>query len=286
MTDKSVVGDIINFRGLVYAPLNENGVILLFGKVMHDLNMYIEEIKPGFPDCIARRFVGKGWERVAIEFEYTTSNFKAHGHDPEQCDIVVCWEHDWPGCPLEVIELKTEIQTLENYPITRPGSSDNKVQDVEKDIKKILASVGASSDVEAWYKTIFDSLSKIEDSIWAKIGAKYIGWYCPERAFASIALRKQSIRIECFSRGEALKGTKVSNERFSPRWSKFTVKSENDIENAVEILTEAHKRIKEAIKAGEPTCYFSGGESSGGTAGNGEDDGEQEGDTVTPADKK
>ena len=25
--DKSVVGDLINFRGLVYAPLNENGVV-------------------------------------------------------------------------------------------------------------------------------------------------------------------------------------------------------------------------------------------------------------------
>jgi len=83
-----------------------------------------------------------------------------------------------------------------------------------------------------------------------------------------------------------LKGTKVKNERFSPRWSKFTVKSENDVGNAVEILTEAHKRIKEALKAGEPTCYFSGGESSAGTAGNGEDDGEQEGEAVAPTDKK
>ena len=48
-SDRSVVGDLINFRGLVYAPLNENGVVFLFGKVAEDLNMYIEEIKPGFP---------------------------------------------------------------------------------------------------------------------------------------------------------------------------------------------------------------------------------------------
>jgi hypothetical protein len=45
--DKSVVGDLINFRGMVYAPMNENGVIFLFGKVMEDLYMYVEEIKPG-----------------------------------------------------------------------------------------------------------------------------------------------------------------------------------------------------------------------------------------------
>lgn len=103
MTEKSIVGDLINFRGLVYSPLNENGVVFLFGKVAHDLNMYVEEIKPGFPDCIGRRFIGKGWERVRIEFEYKSSNFVAHKHDPRECDIIVCWEHDWKECPLEII---------------------------------------------------------------------------------------------------------------------------------------------------------------------------------------
>ena len=63
MTDskQNLVGDLINFRGLVYSPLNENGVVFLFGKVAEDLNMYVEEIKLGFSDCIARRFIGKGW---------------------------------------------------------------------------------------------------------------------------------------------------------------------------------------------------------------------------------
>ena len=74
--EESIVGDLINFRGLVYAPLNENGVIYLFGKVTEDLHMYVEEIKPGFPDCIARRFTGKGWERIRVEFEFKSSNFK------------------------------------------------------------------------------------------------------------------------------------------------------------------------------------------------------------------
>ena len=276
MPENSIVGDLINFRGLVYAPLNENGVVLLFGKIMDDLNMYIEEIQPGFPDCIARRFVGKGWKRVAIEFEYATSNFKAHNHDPEQCDVIVCWEHDWPDCPLEVIELKSEIQTLKNYPIIRPGSSDNQIQDIEKDLEKILAKVGAGAEVKRWYKVIFDELSKVDDSIWAKVGTKYIGWYCPERSFASIALRKQSIRIECFSRGTPLKGTKVASQRFAPRWSKFTVKSDADVSQSVEILTESHKRIKEAIKAAEPTGYFSGGETPGTGRAEQDDEGTQD----------
>jgi hypothetical protein len=95
MEDKrSIVNDLINFRGMVYSPLNEMGVVFLFGKVVEDLNMYIEEIKPGYPDCIARRFVGKGWEQIALEFELNAKNFLRHKHDPKQCDILVCWEND------------------------------------------------------------------------------------------------------------------------------------------------------------------------------------------------
>jgi hypothetical protein len=33
MPEKSIVGDLINFRGLVYAPINENGVIFYLGKL-------------------------------------------------------------------------------------------------------------------------------------------------------------------------------------------------------------------------------------------------------------
>lgn len=46
--------------------MNENGVIFLFGKAVEDLNMYIEEIKPGFPVCIRRRLNGKGWKKSGL----------------------------------------------------------------------------------------------------------------------------------------------------------------------------------------------------------------------------
>jgi hypothetical protein len=58
--ERSVVGDLINFRGLVYSPINEQGVVYLFSKVAEDLNMYVEEVRTAYPDCIARRFNGKG----------------------------------------------------------------------------------------------------------------------------------------------------------------------------------------------------------------------------------
>jgi hypothetical protein len=109
MANKSIVGDVINFRGLVYGPVNEMGVVALFAKISEELGFIIEEVKAGFPDCIARRQVDRGWERVAIEFEFASSSFCRHGHDPQGCDMIVCWEHDWDICPLQVLSLKQYI---------------------------------------------------------------------------------------------------------------------------------------------------------------------------------
>jgi len=109
MAKRSIVGELINFRGLVYGPVNEMGVVALFAKVCEELGFIIEEIRAEFPDCIARRQVDKGWERVAIEFEFVSSNFQRHGHDPEACDLIVCYEHDWETCPVPVLALKPYI---------------------------------------------------------------------------------------------------------------------------------------------------------------------------------
>lgn len=112
--EKSLVGEVINFRGLVYAPINEQGVIFLFSKVSKDLNIEIEEIKTGFPDAIGRVKTSKGYARRNIEFEYRSSEFKKHDHPTKDCDIIVCWEHDWIECPkeIEVIPLKEVIKEL------------------------------------------------------------------------------------------------------------------------------------------------------------------------------
>lgn len=119
---RSVVGESIGFRAMTFAPLNEAGVSILFGMIAADLGICIEEAQQGFPDLIGRRFNGRGWERVAIEFEYCSRSFLDHKHDPEQCDLVVCWTHNWMDCPIEVIELSKAVKRLPNADVARPAS--------------------------------------------------------------------------------------------------------------------------------------------------------------------
>jgi len=109
---KAYVGAPMDFKGLRHEPINEQGVVFLFGKMHEELGIIVEAVKTGFPDCEGKRLIDKNrnlWESVLIEFEYSSKNFLAHGHNPEECDLIICWKHDWVDCPLEVIELKSEI---------------------------------------------------------------------------------------------------------------------------------------------------------------------------------
>jgi hypothetical protein len=111
-----VYGAPISFRGLRHAPITEQGVVYLFGMVSSELGLIVEAIQSAYPDCEAKRCVDSRqnrWQRVRIEFEFLSSNFREHGHDPAACDMIVCWEHDWPDCPLEVIELRSVIDRLD-----------------------------------------------------------------------------------------------------------------------------------------------------------------------------
>lgn len=108
-------GNPIDFRGLRHEPVNEQGVVFLFGMVARELGYHVEAVQTGYPDCEAKRQVEAGkWQRVRIEFEFESRNFRDHGHPPLGCDVIVCWRHNWPESPpnLEVVELSRVIQTL------------------------------------------------------------------------------------------------------------------------------------------------------------------------------
>ncbi|MGH9571827.1 MAG: homing endonuclease associated repeat-containing protein [Candidatus Angelobacter sp.] len=110
LKDRPVYGAPLNGSAMGFAPVNEIGVVFLFGVMASHLKFIVMWMGTEFPDCEAFREVAPGrWQRVRIEFEFQSRNFLQHFHDPEQCDLIVCWEHNWTECPLEVLELKKAI---------------------------------------------------------------------------------------------------------------------------------------------------------------------------------
>ena len=112
-------GRMLGFRAFAYAPTYENEVVAMFGAIAHEIGFEIVSNRSEFPDCKAnRRVEGSARERYRecmIEFELRSSHFKAHKHPVSGCDLIVCWEHDWKDCPLEVLELKTKIEKMTGW---------------------------------------------------------------------------------------------------------------------------------------------------------------------------
>lgn len=65
--------------------------------------------------------------RQKIEFEFRRSNFVEHVYDPNGCDLIAGWQHDWPDCPLEVVELRRVIETLDDESIRFPSIEKSRV---------------------------------------------------------------------------------------------------------------------------------------------------------------
>jgi Homing endonuclease associated repeat len=111
---KPVYGSPLHAGPLAHAPTNEMGVIYLFGALAGELGFIVTRIQTEFPDCEAMRKSGHDqWQRLRLEFEFESRNFLAHQHDPQGCDLVVCWTHNWPECPehLEVLELSAIVRS-------------------------------------------------------------------------------------------------------------------------------------------------------------------------------
>ncbi|HEY1528775.1 MAG TPA: hypothetical protein VGH51_21335 [Candidatus Angelobacter sp.] len=115
LQDRPLMGAPTQLPGLAHEPVNEMGVLVLFAMLSRQLGFILDAVQSAFPDLLARMEVAPGrWQPVRIEVEYLSSSFRRHGHDARQCDLIVCWRHDWKNCPpnLQVLELSKIVKQL------------------------------------------------------------------------------------------------------------------------------------------------------------------------------
>lgn len=107
-------GKLLRYENLVYGPANEQGVVLLFAIMSKHLRYNIHGVwTDSFPDCEATRVErGGNIRKVQIEFEYKSKDFVTHGHDPNGCDVIICWEDNWKEnrpAHIEILDLSKEV---------------------------------------------------------------------------------------------------------------------------------------------------------------------------------
>jgi len=248
--ERSVVSDLINFRGMLYAPQNESGVVFLFGKVAEDLNMYVEEIRPEPPDAIVRRFTGKGWERLRVEFEYRSSQARQRTQDPDYCDMIVCWEHDWADCPLEVIELRDRIREIENRPIHRPDEP----QDGERvnDLNDWFAEHRVPEKTRGLFQALVEHVESINETCFYRVGKTVISFHSPQRTFLYVHPRQNVLKLVLFTGGEPLGDVQQAQHRGAgQKWGSLSVEDQDQLLEAFPWVEESYRRVSAAITRNE-----------------------------------
>ena len=255
--EQSIVGSLINFRGLVYSPINEQGVVFLFGRVLEDLNLYIEEIRIKYPDCVARRYTGKGWERVYIEFEYKASNFIQHKHDPKECNMIVCWQNDLSPAQrktlkgIEVIELCTLIEELENLPIEEPDKVDKKS---EYDIEHHFKVKKVAKNVRQLYQKLDAEIKALDDQIFNKFSKTAVTYYSPQKNFVYLEFLQSRMVIRLYTKESKIKG--IRNEKDHENWGIVRVKTDDDLPLVIAAIKKSYTLIKKAIAEGTNTGWY------------------------------
>ena len=88
----------------MFNPTNEQGTSLVFSLNAEAARWKIIDIRSACTDALLENDGGI-WR---VEFEHKSANFITHKHDIRECNLIICWENDYPDCPLPIIELKNE----------------------------------------------------------------------------------------------------------------------------------------------------------------------------------
>lgn len=221
--------------------------------------MYIETIRKGFPDCIAKRYIGSGkWEEVLIEFEFKSSDFVRHRHLDQMkkkgtvCDMIVCWEHDWKECPkdIEVIELKEEYLNHDNEIVEEPDKvsqiSEGNIEDLYKGKKS-----------KELFKKFDEIVTNLNKDVWKKITKRVVVYYSPEKAFAFVRIQKQGVKAHIFTNSKKIQGVEQFDyDEAGHKWGRLYVRSTDDITKAENAMKKSLELIKKAIKNNENTGWY------------------------------
>jgi hypothetical protein len=237
--EPSIVGEPINRFGFIFAPVNREGVGTFFAKVAERLRIEIEEVRPSAPHCIARRQTTRGWEQVAIIYTYKSGDQQGRTSALLVCDVLVCWQHDWPDCALEVIELRT-VGPQTRFRANRTGERERLGGYLVRQLAPIRRLFRhLDQGIEALASDIVAQTTK------GRHGAGGVSYYAPKLRFCRVDFRRNGgwLTLSVFTGGQPGQGIKPS---VSEPWGLFRVGTEADLPRALGLVKAAYAARKRA----------------------------------------
>jgi hypothetical protein len=88
---ESIVGDPIFWPGLVYSPINLNGLLFALGTVTGEIGLLFEEFSEEEATAVCRRKTEEGWKRIKVGLSIKSSEYELTENRP---DLLLCWHDD------------------------------------------------------------------------------------------------------------------------------------------------------------------------------------------------
>lgn len=134
-----------------------------------------------------------------------------------------------------------------------PRRREPRPTDPDLGLQKLFVRWKTSPEIQATYKELIAQLREWNPEIKVRVGHKHIGVDSPERAFCSFTPKKSALEIACFARGLPVDGFTLKFLTGQPRWGRLQIKSRDEIQRALVLIKEAHRRLQDAIAANEKT---------------------------------
>lgn len=146
-------------------PRNEFELVILFAQeCVNNPDIEIVSVDGTFPDSVVR------WkeQEYRVEFEYKAANFRFHGHNPVECDLIICWENNDPYSILPVVALSESDWMSKGFELTKEIEKTvaywkHRALEAERLLKVKEAAEDESSEVKAylrepfWFKSLADT---------------------------------------------------------------------------------------------------------------------------------
>lgn len=140
---------------------------------------------------------------------------------------------------------------MENKPIVEPDKPTSKT---EYDLKHHFTRKQVLKPIQELYKKLDGSIKQIDDQIFNKFAKTAITYYSPEKNFVYLKFRKSLMVLNIYINQKTLSGVKKIKDH--ENWGIIRIKTEKDLQIAIEAIKKSYLIMKSAIRDNINTGWY------------------------------